>query len=85
MGTELRALIDKRIKAGTVSSATPLEEHLRQLETLSKARRNRGGILSDVMFSGLLDGNSTRDYFNFIDEIFEVKKRQIKDLLKLDS
>jgi predicted HTH transcriptional regulator len=78
---QLEHLINLRVESGYSSSHTlELREHLDQLQTLYKARKEKENFYELSLSSALksIYGDSLDEYYKFIEELIEYKKKRIR-------
>jgi len=87
--TEVQALISQRIDSGFSNTKTlKLNEHIEQLQVINKSRKIRGGYNESALASitrWMGEAGSSKDYYQFIDELYEQKKIQIRKELGLQG
>jgi len=80
---QLEHLINLRIESGYSSSRTlDLREHLGQLETLYKSRKNEIGFgIASAMAFNKFFGEPLEEYYKFVDNMISAKKHRITEEL----
>ena len=82
---QLEHLLNLRIESGYSSSHTlELAEHLEQLKTLYNARKlsRRGLLASALLMENFIGGNSLSEYYSFVEEMIDDKKKRIRKELE---
>lgn len=86
---DLQALISQRVDSGFSNTKTlKLSEHIEQLQVINKSRRVRGGLDIGALaqYARLFgEAGSSKDFYDFMDELYVQKKAQIRKELGLQG